>query len=79
MTSTPKERPALTPMDSSAIDASHYDPATRRLTIRFKSTGKVFEYDDVDAAKAEAFMGSASPGRFYNEKIKHHVGREVHE
>lgn len=69
--------PQFAPMNSSVFDAHHYDPATNRLTLRFK-TGKVWQYDDVPMEKAVAFAGSASPGRYFADRIKgYYPGTEV--
>ena len=73
MTKTPE----LDPIESSMFDAHHYDPNTRKMTVRFKN-GLLYEYDDVPAEKHEAFTGNASPGKFFNDKIKNnHMGRKV--
>lgn len=71
--------PELTPIDSSMFSHHHYDPDTRKMTVRFKN-GLLYEYDDVSADKHAAFAENASPGRFFNEKIKpNHAGRKVQE
>jgi hypothetical protein len=69
--------PDLTPIESSMFSAHHYDPNSRKMTVRYKN-GAVWEYGDVGIDKHEAFTGNASPGRFFNEKIKpNHIGRKV--
>jgi hypothetical protein len=71
------DHPPLNPIKSSLFEGHHYDPNTRKLTVKFAS-GDVWEYADVPMDKAEAFSGSMSPGRFYGDKIKsNHVGRKV--
>jgi hypothetical protein len=71
--------PELTPIESSMFSHHHYDGDTRKMTVRFKN-GLMYEYDDVPAEKHAAFTENASPGRFFNEKIKpNHVGRKVSE
>jgi hypothetical protein len=47
----------------------HYDPNTRTMTVQFKN-GSIHAYDDVPMEKHEAFTGSASPGKYFNERIK---------
>jgi hypothetical protein len=70
-------QPEMQPMNSSVFSAHHYDPATNRLTVRFK-TGKVWQYEDVPLEKAVAFEGSASPGRYFSDRIKGlYPGKEV--
>jgi hypothetical protein len=69
--------PELAPIESSMFDAHHYDPNSRKMTVRFKN-GLLYEYDDVGIDKHAAFTESASPGRFFNDKIKNnHMGRKV--
>ena len=59
------------------LDAQHYDPSTRVLTVQFKN-GAVHQYEDVPADKHEAFTGNASPGRYFNERIKSNfIGRKL--
>lgn len=73
MTKTPE----LTPIKSSMFSAQHYDPNSRVLTVQFKN-GAVHQYDDVPAEKHFAFVGAASPGGYFNSKIKgNHLGRKV--
>lgn len=61
--------PNLTPIKSSMFDGHHYDPSTRQMTVQFKN-GAVHVYDDVPADKYETFVGAASPGRYFNDRIK---------
>lgn len=69
--------PNLTPMTSSMLDGQHYDPNSRLLTVRFKN-GAVHQYADVPAEKHDAFVGAASPGTYFNAKIKdNHEGRKL--
>lgn len=66
--------PTLSPFTqkSSALAAQHYDPETRTLTVEF-SSGSRYAYHDVSHEKADAFIGSQSPGSFFAAKI-----RDVH-
>lgn len=69
--------PKLTPVQSSALKAYHYDPHTSKLTVQFPS-GKTWEYDDVSLERATAFEGAESKGRYFSREIKgNHIGREV--
>jgi lysyl-tRNA synthetase class 2 len=61
--------PDLTPIESSMFTGHHYDPNTRQMTVQFKN-GSVHQYDDVPMEKHEAFSGSASKGRYFNDHIK---------
>jgi len=67
----------MTPIDSTWLDAHHYDPDARVLTVRYKN-GDTYRHEDVPAEKVEAFTGAASPGSFYNSKIKsNHPGKKL--
>ena len=69
--------PELAPIESSMFSHHAYDPNTRKMTVRFKN-GLLYEYDDVGIDKHAAFTESASPGKFFNDKIKpNHMGRKV--
>jgi hypothetical protein len=73
----PAKRPALTPVESTAVKAYHYDQGTKKFTVEFKS-GRTWEYDDVSLERATAFEGSMSKGRYFGDQIKpNHIGREV--
>ncbi len=62
---------------SEVIKAQGYDPGTGKLRVELHS-GKTYEYDDVSVEKYAAFTGAASPGRFWNSKIKTgHPHREI--
>lgn len=69
----------LTPIESSMFSHHGYDPDNRKMTVRYKN-GAVWEYDDVGIDKHATFTGSASPGKYFNDKIKNnHAGRKVSE
>ena len=71
--------PEMMPIESSMFSHHHYEPNTRKMTVRFKN-GLLYEYDDVGIDKHTAFTENASPGRYFNERIKgNHVGRKVTE
>jgi hypothetical protein len=61
--------PPLVPIESSMFSGHHYDPQTRQMTVQFKN-GAVHIYDDVPLEKHVAFTENASPGRYFNERIK---------
>jgi hypothetical protein len=70
--------PEMTPIESSMISHHAYDPNSRKLTVKYKKTGDVYEYDDVPMDKHATFTESASPGKYFNDKIKpNHAGRKV--
>lgn len=67
----------MTPVKSSAITHHGYDPATNKMRVTTHS-GKTYEYDDVPIDRYAAFTGAASPGSFWNSRIKaNHTGREI--
>jgi hypothetical protein len=67
----------LTPIKSSAIVAHGHDPETGKMQVQLHN-GKIYEYDDVGLDKYAAFTGAASPGSFWNSRIKpHHNHREI--
>lgn len=67
----------LKPVKSSNIEAVGYDPATRKLQVKFKSGG-VHEYDDVPAHRHAALVAHASPGGFIHSDIKNnHTCRKL--
>lgn len=71
--------PPLTPLKSSVLEGMHHDPATSKLTLKFKN-GKHWEYDDVGVDKVETLRGALSPGKFFTDRIRGvHRGREVSE
>lgn len=72
--------PELAPIESSMFSHHHYDPNSRKLTVRLKESGKLYEYDDVPIEKNDAFLGNASKGRYFNQRIKgNYLGRQVKE
>lgn len=67
----------MIPITSSFIKAHDYDSDTRLLTVEYHN-GARYQHEDVPADKYEAFIGNASPGGFYNAKIKsNHPGRKL--
>lgn len=67
----------FTPIESSMLEAIHHDPNTRILTVKYKN-GSTYEHSDVGADKVEALRGAASPGTFFNKKIRNnHPGKKV--
>lgn len=75
MTDTDNE--GFTPITSSLIDGHRYDPNTRVLTVRLKN-GLKYAHDDVPIEKHTAMVENASPGGYWNRKIKaNHPGRKV--
>lgn len=71
------QTPKLAPIESSMFSHHHYDPDSRKLTLQYKN-GALWEYDDVPAEKNEAFLGSASKGRYFNDRIKpNHAGHRL--
>jgi hypothetical protein len=54
---------------SSAIESVGYDPATRRMRIRFTG-GREYDFCGVPEAVFRGLMSAASKGTYYNDRIK---------
>lgn len=65
------------PITSSAIRAHGHDPATGKMRVELHN-GKTYDYSDVSLEKYAAFTGAASPGAFWNKRIKGgHMAHEI--
>lgn len=64
----------MQPIKSSALLAHGYDPETGTLRVQLHN-GKTYEYEGVPVEKYVAFTGAASPGAFWNSRIK--TGHQV--
>jgi hypothetical protein len=62
------------PVTSSQIAAVGYDPAARRLVVRFRGAGgrpgAVYSYDGVPAEVAAGLIAAARPGIYFNRHIR---------
>lgn len=54
---------------SSVIKAAGHDPATGKMRVHLHN-GNTYEYGDVPLEKFAAFTGAASPGQYWNKRIK---------
>lgn len=61
--------PALQPVQSAALKAYAYEPATQTLFIQFPS-GNVYAYPEVSNDTWTAFQAAESKGKFYGQHIK---------
>lgn len=65
---------ALTPVESSQIEAIGHDPDSNTLAIRFKSfkggPGSLYHYANFTADDFAAFQGAESIGRHFKSVIK---------
>lgn len=67
----------MEPVESGAIKAVGYDPATQTLTVQFKNGG-VYEYGGVPVHKYWALMASDSKGQHFMRHIRYdHDFRKV--
>ena len=66
----PRAVATLRPVESSSVEAVGYDPATAKLYIRFRGSGRAYVYADVPPAVYKALMAADSIGRFVNTEIK---------
>ena len=60
---------AHTPVESSQIASVGHDPSTNTLSVTFKR-GATYQYPDVSANTAAAFMKAESKGKFFGQHIK---------
>ena len=60
---------ALTPVESSNIEAVGYDDATRSLTVKFKN-GTTFRYDDVEPEHYENMISADSVGSYFHKNVR---------
>ena len=60
----------MLPVESSAIEAIGYEPDVRRLHVKFKESGETYVYGDVDLPVYDAFLNSASKGRYFAQEIR---------
>ena len=65
-----EELPRTRRVESSSVDAVGYDPATRKLYVRFPGSGKAYVYYGVAPSVYDAFMQADAKGRFVNAAIK---------
>lgn len=64
----------MTPItNSSNLAGYHYDAASERLTIEFKS-GNRYRYDNVPDGLATKMAEADSPGKFFTEHIRNAKG-----
>ena len=61
--------PKWTHVTSSILEAVAYDPAERRLRIRFRS-GAIYEYDGVPSVIYEELLAAPSKGGYFSEYIR---------
>ena len=57
------------PLKSSNIDGAHYDPATRTLTVKFKS-GSAYRYHDCAQHHYDDLCKAESPGKYFSRTIR---------
>lgn len=56
-------------MTSSTLEAVAYDPAGKRLLIRFR-TGAIYEYHDVPPVVYEELLAAPSKGGYFSEFVR---------
>ena len=60
----------ITPVTGSSMIAGHaYDPETQTMKVKMRN-GATYEHPDIPPQTYAAFSGAASPGQFYNKRIK---------
>lgn len=65
----------LTPVASSNIEATGYDPATNTLAVKFKGGKRIYHYADVPGDVHKAMQKADSVGKFLGANI---VGKFKH-
>lgn len=58
----------MKPVKSSHLEAIHYEPSTKTLTVHFKS-GAVYHYPEISQALYNDFEKSSSHGEFLHKHI----------
>lgn len=61
--------PDMQMVDSSAMEAVGYDPATRELHVQFVG-GRLYAYLDVDESVFQELLMADSKGSYFNREIK---------
>lgn len=70
--------PGFTAHDSAMISASHYDRATRTLSVQFRGGPKVYRYANVPVYHGKGLASAEKKGAYFARFIKgkYPVGRE---
>lgn len=63
-------KPIRTSLESSSIAEITYKPDTGLLEVRYRRTGRTYDYFDVPKEIYEALMNADSKGAFLNQVIK---------
>lgn len=62
----------LISIESSMISEAGYDVESRKLLVRFKRGGSVYEYENITLLIWHQFMNAESKGRFFSENVRSH-------
>jgi len=65
-----------TVLKSKMLSAAAYDHSKQILYLRFRNSGDVYRYFDLQAADYQAFLGAESKGRFFRSHIRDHFRYE---
>jgi hypothetical protein len=57
-------------MPSAVIEKSAYDPATRTMSVWFRTSGRRYDYEGVSPEIYAAYRASFSKGRYFNRFIR---------
>lgn len=60
----------LKPLKSSNVEAVGYDPATKKMQVRFKGKDTVYEHEGVESSDHLSFVHDRSPGAHYAQHIR---------
>lgn len=61
---------AMTPVQSSQIEAIGHDAATSTLRVKFKGSGSTYDYAGVPADVHGKFLKAESIGKFFGAQVK---------
>lgn len=70
----------LTPVTSSNLHSVGYSKTQNSLVVKFKSSGRIYAYENVPLAVYQDLMNANSKGIFFDSEIKgSYVTKEIHE
>jgi hypothetical protein len=68
----------FTSVKSSNLDAVHYDPGTRVLTVKFKN-GSTYSHSECLPQHHAGLLAAESAGKYYNLHIRGKLAHQKHE
>ena len=65
------------PLVSSMLEGQLYNPPSKILLLKFKTTGKIYAYYEIPSTLFDDFVNASSHGMFFNEHIKGKFSEEI--